>query len=100
MKILHLSDLHYANETLVEVDRCTGAAIDRAMADAVDIAVVSGDATDHGIDVHAPAFVALAKQIHFRPAAGRERIVLARLSGHFDAAIDREPDSRRAGAPL
>ena len=63
MQIAHISDLHYANETLTEVDHCTGAAVDFAISGGVDLAVISGDATDHGIDVHSPAFLALAKQI-------------------------------------
>ena len=63
MKIAQFSDLHYANETLLEVDCCMGTAVDVAIARGVELAVVSGDATDHGINVHAPAFVALAKQI-------------------------------------
>lgn len=63
MKIAQFSDLHYANETLAEVDRCFSAAIDVAIASGVQAAVVSGDATDHRLDVHAPAVNALANQI-------------------------------------
>src|ERR1700741_2883951 len=57
------SDLHYGGKTLAEADRCFGAAIDRAMALAVDAAVVSGDATDHALDLHAPAAWRLAGQV-------------------------------------
>lgn len=63
MKIAHFSDLHYANETLAEVDRCFTAAVDQAIAWGAEVAVVSGDATDHRLDVHSPAIIALAQQI-------------------------------------
>ena len=63
MKIAHFSDLHYANETLAEVDRCFAAAVDTAIAWGAEAAVVSGDSTDHKLDVHSPAILALARQI-------------------------------------
>lgn len=63
MEIAHFSDLHYANETLAEVDRCTGAAVDAAIAAEVELAVISGDATDHAVDAHSPALDALAQQV-------------------------------------
>lgn len=55
-----LSDLHYSAKNLVEADRCFTYAIDRAIAMKVDAAVISGDATDHALDVHAPAIERLA----------------------------------------
>jgi DNA repair protein SbcD/Mre11 len=61
--IAHFSDLHYGGKTLVEADRCFSAAIDRAIALQVHAAVVSGDATDHALDLHAPAVTRLAAQI-------------------------------------
>jgi exonuclease SbcD len=63
IRIAHFSDLHYGGKTLAEADRCFGAAIDRAMALQVHAAVVSGDATDHALDLHAPAVTRLAGQI-------------------------------------
>lgn len=63
MRIAQLSDLHYANDTLAEVDRCVGYAVDVILRRPVDAVVISGDATDHQLDAHAPAFVALAKQV-------------------------------------
>jgi len=63
VKIAQFSDLHYANETLSEVDRCFAAAIERAIAWGAQAVVISGDATDHRLDVHAPAFIALARRI-------------------------------------
>ncbi|QNP48624.1 metallophosphoesterase family protein [Diaphorobacter aerolatus] len=63
MRIAHFSDLHYGSRTLAEADRCFGAAIDRAAALSVDAAVISGDATDHALDLHAPAARRLVAQV-------------------------------------
>jgi exonuclease SbcD len=63
MRIAHFSDLHYGTKTLAEADRCFGAAIDRAVELGVQAAVISGDATDHALDLHAPAAARLAAQV-------------------------------------
>src|SRR5436190_16001368 len=63
MFIAQFSDLHYATSTLTEVDRCFGYAIEKAIAAGVDMAVISGDATDHALDLHAPAVEALARRV-------------------------------------
>ena len=48
---------------MTEVDRCFTFAVDQAIARGVDFAVISGDSTDHALDVHAPAIEALARNI-------------------------------------
>ena len=63
MRVAHFSDLHYAGATLTEVDRCFSFAVDAAIAHGVDCAVISGDSTDHALEVHAPAVEALARNI-------------------------------------
>ena len=63
LRIAHFSDLHYGPRTLAEAERCFAAAIDQAIAAQVHVAVLSGDATDHALDLHAPAAVALAAQV-------------------------------------
>lgn len=63
MKILHASDLHYCPTNLVEADRCFGYAVEKAVQQQVDLAIISGDATDHSLDGHSPALRALAKRI-------------------------------------
>ncbi|MES2354826.1 MAG: hypothetical protein V4568_10595 [Pseudomonadota bacterium] len=64
MRVAQLSDLHFGDaKTLPEVERCTKAAVDAVIAQGADIAVISGDSTDHAIDVHSPSFVALARQV-------------------------------------
>jgi len=63
MRIAHFSDLHYGAATLDEADRCFAAAIDRAIAEGAEVAVLSGDATDHGLDLHEPATLRLFAQV-------------------------------------
>jgi exonuclease SbcD len=63
LRLAHFSDLHYGTATLEEADRCFGAAIDRAIAAGVEVAVLSGDATDHGLDLHEPATIRLLGQV-------------------------------------
>lgn len=63
LRIAHFSDLHYADETLVEVDRCFTHAVDHAIAAQVDVAIITGDTTDHALSAHSPAVFALARQI-------------------------------------
>ncbi|MCL4182336.1 MAG: metallophosphatase family protein [Burkholderiaceae bacterium] len=63
MRIAHFSDLHFGTKTLGEADRCLAAAIDRATALGAQVAVISGDATDHALDLHAPAAARLLAQV-------------------------------------
>lgn len=63
IRIAHFSDLHYSEKHLTEADRCFTYAIDRAIAMKIDAAVISGDATDHALDVHAPAVERLARNV-------------------------------------
>ncbi|MCL1961347.1 MAG: metallophosphoesterase [Desulfovibrionaceae bacterium] len=79
MRIAHFSDLHYGAATLEEADRCFGAAIDKAIAERVDAAVISGDATDHGLDLHEPATLRLLAQV--RRLAGHCPVLM--LQGTF-----------------
>ena len=63
IRIAHFSDLHYGPKSLVEADRCFGAAIDRAITAGAQVAVLSGDATDHALDLHSPAAGRLVAQV-------------------------------------
>jgi exonuclease SbcD len=64
MRIAHLSDLHFGDpKTLAEVERCTAFAINAVVDAGAELAVISGDSTDHAIDVHSPSFVALARLV-------------------------------------
>ncbi|WP_429360080.1 metallophosphoesterase family protein [Paraburkholderia sp. GAS32] len=64
MKIAHFSDLHYSPDNLAESDRCFSYAVGNALEQRVDVAVISGDSTDHRLDAHSPALNALARQVH------------------------------------
>jgi exonuclease SbcD len=61
--VAHFSDLHFAEKSLSEAETCLTWAIDEAIRRGVDLAVMSGDATDHALDVHSPAVEALARQV-------------------------------------
>jgi len=63
IRIAHFSDLHYGPKNMAEADRCFGAAIDQAIALGVQAAVLSGDSTDHALDLHSPAAERLVSQV-------------------------------------
>jgi exonuclease SbcD len=63
IRIAHCSDLHYGPKNLAEADRCFSAAVDAAIALGAQAAVLSGDATDHALDLHSPAAERLARQV-------------------------------------
>ena len=63
MRIAHMSDLHFCPENLTEADRCFGFAVDNAIQRNAEVAIISGDSTDHRLDAHSPALLALAKQV-------------------------------------
>ena len=63
IRVAHCSDLHYGPKYLAEADRCFGAAVNRAIALGAQVAVLSGDATDHALDLHAPSAERLARQV-------------------------------------
>uniref|UniRef100_UPI003BEEE599 metallophosphoesterase family protein n=1 Tax=Burkholderia arboris TaxID=488730 RepID=UPI003BEEE599 len=79
MKIAHFSDLHYSPGNLDEADRCFSHAVGDAIAREADVAVISGDSTDHRLDAHSPALHGLARQVH-RLA---ERMPVLMLQGTF-----------------
>ena len=63
MKILHASDLHYSAANLTEADRCFGHAVEQAILSDVEAVILTGDLTDHALEAHSPALLALAKRI-------------------------------------
>jgi DNA repair protein SbcD/Mre11 len=64
IRLGHFSDLHYAGgANFAEVHRCFSFAVDEAVRRGIDCAVISGDSTDHALDVHAPAVDALASNV-------------------------------------
>ena len=63
IKVAQFSDLHFSGKNLDEAGRCFGFAVDQAIRRGVDAAVISGDATDHALDVHSPAVERLAREV-------------------------------------
>jgi DNA repair protein SbcD/Mre11 len=63
-KVIHTGDLHYSADTLIEVDRCMEAVVTAVSQDDVNACVIGGDSTDHKLDAHTPAFLALARRVH------------------------------------
>ncbi|WP_298150763.1 metallophosphoesterase [Flavobacterium sp.] len=63
IKVIHISDLHYSPQNLIESDRCTGYSIQYAESAKPDLFIISGDATDHRIDVHSEAAKALIGRV-------------------------------------
>jgi hypothetical protein len=63
IRIAQFSDLHYSEKNLAEADRCFGFAVDEAIQRGAEVAVISGDSTDHALDVHSPAVERLARQV-------------------------------------
>lgn len=59
MQIVHASDLHFGPKNLAEASRCFRFAAEVARRRQVRCAVLSGDSTDHALEVHTPAFAAL-----------------------------------------
>jgi exonuclease SbcD len=64
MRVAHFSDLHFCQEHLAEVDHCMTAAVEAAIKEGIDLAIISGDATDHRLDLNAPAVSRLAQLVH------------------------------------
>ena len=64
IRIAQFSDIHYAGgANFQEVHRCFSFAVDEAIRQGIDCAVISGDSTDHALDVHSPAVEALAVNV-------------------------------------
>ena len=63
IKVAQFSDLHFSGKNLDEAGRCFGYGVDQAIERRVDAAVITGDSTDHALDVHSPAVGRLAREV-------------------------------------
>ncbi len=63
IKVAQFSDLHFSGKNLDEAGRCFGYGVDQAIERGVDVAVITGDSTDHALDVHSPAVGRLAREV-------------------------------------
>lgn len=64
MLVGHLSDMHFCMENLEEANRCVAFAVDKIIEQGCEVAVISGDSTDHRLDLHSPATAALVGHVH------------------------------------
>lgn len=64
ISVCHISDLHYCPVNLEESDRCMGEVVRSAKVDfSPDVVVLSGDSTEHRLEVHSSALLTLATRI-------------------------------------
>lgn len=63
IRVAHMSDLHYSPTNLQESDRCFGAAVEGAIETKVEVALITGDSTDHRLEAHSPALLSLAQRV-------------------------------------
>ena len=63
MKVFHCADLHYCPKHLAWVDLAFSTAIDRAIADGCELAIIAGDSFDASMGIHEPAVSAYLRQI-------------------------------------
>ena len=63
IKVAHFSDLHFSIGNLLEAGRCFHHAVSAAISEGVDVAIISGDLTDHKQDAHSAALQRLMQEI-------------------------------------
>ena len=63
MKIFHAADVHYCPKHLQYVDKAFTAAVDIAIREQCDIAIIAGDLFDASMGIHEPAYAACATQV-------------------------------------
>lgn len=63
MKIFHCADLHYAPKHLERVDRAFGFAVDHAIQQGAELAIIAGDVFDSTMSIHEPSLSAVMTRI-------------------------------------
>lgn len=63
IKVAHFSDLHFSIGNLLEAGDCFQHGVSVAIRECVDVAIISGDLTDHKQDAHSPALHKLMQEI-------------------------------------
>lgn len=81
MKFAHISDVHYSPKHLKWVRTAMRHAVDTAIKEGCDIAVISGDLFDHGMSLHEPAVTACVANV-LRLAANMPVILLQGTFSH------------------
>lgn len=88
MKIAQISDVHYCDEYLEEVDRCFSRAVWAAISAGAQIAVISGDLFDRRVDLHSPAVAAVCAQVRRLADAMPVLILQGTLSHDVPGSLD------------
>lgn len=89
MRIAHLSDIHYCDKYLEEVDRCMVAAIDHlGMVESPDLIVLSGDTFDHRLEQNSPALLTAIRRVQSLASIAPVLILQGTLSHDAPHAID------------
>lgn len=63
IKVLHTGDIHYCPKHIEGVDRCFAFAVEKAIEQKCDVAVLNGDIFDHRIDLHSPVVAAVLRRV-------------------------------------
>ncbi|MBC3871432.1 metallophosphoesterase family protein [Undibacterium oligocarboniphilum] len=63
IRCLHFSDTHYCNENLLEAETCLNSVVEVAETSKPDVIVLSGDSTEHRLEVHSKPVLALSRRI-------------------------------------
>lgn len=89
MHIVHLSDIHYCDKYLEEVDRCMNAAVEHMYsAERPDLIVLSGDTFDHRLEQNSPALLAAIGRVHSLSGLAPVLILQGTLSHDAPHSID------------
>lgn len=65
LKVFHTGDIHYCPKHLDGVDRCFAFAIDKAIENKCEVAVLNGDLFDHRVDLHSPAVSRILTRVSY-----------------------------------
>lgn len=86
MHVIQLSDIHYCDKYLEEVDRCMAAAIDTAYT--AELIVLSGDTFDHRLEQNSPALLASIERVRALACIAPVLILQGTLSHDTAHSID------------
>ena len=88
MKIAQLSDIHYCDKHLEEVDRCMAFAVDYLINNVPGLIVLSGDTFDHKLDQNSPSLFSAIESVSLLANIAPVLILQGTLSHDVPHAID------------
>ena len=75
----------------------TSTSVERAIAERAEAAILSGDATDHGLNLHEPAI--LRRLVQVRRLAEHCPVQMLQVSFAWQRSVRLQPSMFRTGAP-